>query len=228
MPCTAHQRRTPPFPIAIDGTAGAGKSTLGAALAKRYGYRLFDTGVTYRAYTLAALERAVPAADEHACVALARELEMHVEGQDESRIWIDGQEVTRRLREPAVEASVSEYSAIPGVRQVMVTMQRDIAERAPSVVVGRDIGSAVLPEAPVKLFLTASDEERARRRAEQSGSWGLQRDPDQASGDINRRDTVDSTRGGLRRPPDAVEIDTTTLTPEQVVARAVEVIECGR
>ncbi len=214
------------YPIAIDGTAAAGKSTLGVALARRYGYTLFDTGVTYRAFTLLALREGVPADDEAACVELARRADLRIEGQDETRVWIEDEDVTGRLRDAAVEASVSEYSAIGGVREVMVALQREIALRNPCVVVGRDIGTVVLPDAPVKFFLTASDETRADRRAAQAGTWGQRQDARAATTDIIRRDRIDSTRGALRQPEGAIVIDTTEISPEAVVRQAVEVIEC--
>lgn len=228
VPCSPGDPNTVPSPIAVDGTAGSGKSTLGTALARRYGFTLFDTGVTYRAFTLLALERRIPASDEDACVELVRSTAFRVGGQEETRIWIDGNEVTHRLREPLVEAAVSDYSAIAGVREVMVALQREIAMASPSVVVGRDIGTVVLPDAPVKLYLTASADERAKRRALQAGTWGQQQDAADASDDIKRRDSIDSTRGGLSQPPDATVIDTTDLTPEGVLVRAIEVIECAK
>lgn len=226
MPRSDQTQPSRQYPIAIDGTAGSGKSTLATALARRYGLVVFDTGVTYRAFTLVALERDISADDEAACTALARELEMRIEGQDATRIWVNGTEVTGRLREPAVEAAVSGYSAIPDVRKIVVEMQRKVSLERPSVVVGRDIGTVVLPDAPVKFFLVASDEERGRRRALQAGEWGHQQDAAAATGDIGRRDSIDSTRGGLRQPEDAVVIDTTALDPDAVLRRAVEVIEC--
>jgi cytidylate kinase len=203
---------------------------VGAALAARYGFLLLDTGVTYRAFTLAALERGVPAADEARCSALALELDFEVTGTSETRISVDGQDVTSRLREPAVEAAVSDYSAIAGVRDVMVALQRRVAERGPAVVVGRDIGTVVLPLAPVKLFLTASDESRAERRAAQAGEWGTAQDADGASRDIGQRDRIDSARATapLKAADDAVVIDTTAMPIEAVIARAIEVIECAR
>jgi CMP/dCMP kinase len=227
MCCSAKDHRVAPSPIAIDGTAASGKSTLGAALARRYGFVLFDTGVTYRAFTLAAIEAGIPATDIERCTSLARELDVRIAGSESTRIWVNGEEVTHRLREPAVEAAVSDYSAIAGVREVMVRVQRDVAAASPSVVVGRDIGTVVLPQAPVKFFLVASDEVRAQRRSAQAGEWGQQQDLSAASGDIGRRDGIDSTRGALREPEDAVRIDTTTLTPEEVLEQAIEVIECG-
>lgn len=216
--------------IAIDGPAASGKSSLGAALAARLGYLLFDTGITYRGFTVVALERGIPASDGPACEQLARALEIQILGERESRIVIDGVDVTPRLREPAVEAGVSAYSAIPGVREVMVAKQREVAARGGVVVVGRDIGTVVLPGAPVKLYLEASSEVRARRRSSQAATWGMRQDPGEAARDIEGRDAVDTSRATspLRAAPDAVVIDTTDLALEEVVAKAWEVIACSR
>lgn len=221
--------RPAPWPVAIDGPAASGKSTVGAALARRYGFRVFDTGVTYRAFTLAAIERSVAATDEAGCAALAAALSMRIAGDTETRIWVDGDEVTSRLREPAVEQAVSAYSAIADVREVMVRVQRQLATEAPCVVIGRDIGTVVLPEAPVKLYLVASDAARAERRSQQAGGWGQVQDAATASRDIQGRDRIDSTRAAapLQAAADAIVIDSTDMTLDEVLARAVEVVECG-
>ena len=219
-----------PTPVAIDGGAATGKSTLGAALAERFDLLLFDTGVTYRGFTAVALERGVAAGDAELCTALAQSLRIEVTGRLETRIAIDGVDVTSRLRMPDVERSVSDYSKIAGVREVMVAMQRAVAEANPAVVVGRDIGTVVLPGAPVKLFVTASEEERAKRRALQASLWGDAQDAKRAGGDIAHRDKIDSSRttAPLRPADDAVVIDTTFLAPEEVMARALEVIGCPK
>lgn len=217
-----------PTPIAIDGGAATGKSTLGAALAERFGLLLFDTGVTYRGFTAVALERGVPASDESRCVALAQSLLIEISGAMETRITIDGVDVTPRLRERQVERAVSDYSKIAGVREVMVSLQRRVAAETPAVVVGRDIGTVVLPGAPVKLFMTASESARATRRAAQATEWGETQDAAGATSDIAHRDRVDSSRktAPLAQAADAVVLDTTSLDPDQVVARALEVIGC--
>jgi cytidylate kinase len=219
-----------PTPIAIDGGAATGKTTLGAALAERFDLLLFDTGVTYRGFTAVALERGVPASDAKQCTALARSLAIEVAGRLETRISIDGVDVTPRLRVHDVERSVSEYSKIAGVREVMVALQRAVAEGSPAVVVGRDIGTVVLPDAPVKFFVTASEPERAKRRALQATLWGETQDATHAGDDIAHRDKIDSSRktAPLRPADDAVVIDTTFLGPEEVVARALEVIGCQK
>jgi len=219
-----------PAIVTIDGPAASGKSSLGAALAARLGYLLFDTGVTYRAFTAVALERGVPAAEPAACEELALSLHVEISGTEETRIMIDGMDMTGRLRDPDVEANVSAYSAIPGVRKVMVAKQRAIAEKGRAVVVGRDIGTVVLADAPVKLYLEASAEARARRRSSQAREWGTTQDEHGARQDILGRDAIDSSRqtSPLRPAEDAVIIDTTDLTPEEVLERAWEAIQCAR
>ena len=225
---TSEEPCSVPTPIAIDGGAATGKSTLGAALAARFGLLLFDTGVTYRGFTVVALDRDVPATDEEECTALARSLAIEISGVLETRIRIDGDDVTPRLRERAVERAVSDYSKITGVREVMVALQRRVAAETPAIVVGRDIGTVVLPDAPVKFFITASEEERARRRAVQASLWGETQDVTVAGNDIAHRDRIDSSRitAPLSRAADAVEIDTTALSADEVLAAALEVIGC--
>jgi len=212
-----------PSPIAIDGPAASGKSTLGMALAEKFGYRFLDTGLMYRAFTLAALREGVRPDDEAACVALANRINLSVEATSSTRILLDGKDVTGELRSPDVEANVSAYSAIAGVRAALVRLQRGLAERGRWVLAGRDIGTVVLPNAPLKFFLEASPEARAERRARQAREWGQAQTPEQSQGDIIARDRIDSTRktSPLEPAPDAVRIDTTNLTLEQVIDRAV-------
>jgi cytidylate kinase len=204
-------------PIAIDGPAASGKTTVGQALAKELGFSFLDTGLMYRAFTLAALRAGVPATDAGACGALVRGLGLTVEPGPETRIILAGEDVTGRLRDPEVEANVSPYSAIPAVREEMVARQRQLAAGGRIVLAGRDIGTVVLPAAPLKLYLTASEEERARRRGEETS-----RAAESALADIASRDTLDSNRATspLRAADDAVQIETTDLTVEAVVAKA--------
>ena len=218
-----------PSVIAIDGPAASGKSSLGAALAARLGYLLFDTGITYRGFTAVALDRGVAATDVPACEQLARSLHIEITGVEETRILIDGTDVTDRLREPAVEAHVSAYSTIPGVRKVMVAKQREVAGEGRVIVVGRDIGTAVLPDAPVKIYLEASAEARARRRSAQAAEWGTRQDAEAAARDILGRDVIDSGRATspLRPASEAIIIDTTNLAFEQVVEEAWGAIQCS-
>src|SRR5438270_5230485 len=198
--------------VAIDGPAGSGKSTVARTVAGRLGVAYLDTGAMYRSVALAALERGVDAADGEALAKLAGALDIEV-GE---RVLVDGVDATRAIRGPDVTAVVSAVSAHPPVRAEMVRRQRRWAEaHGGGVLEGRDIGSVVFPHADVKVFLTASEEERARRR---------QRDEDApdvkaVAADISRRDTIDSTRAAspLRPADDAVVIDTTGRTVDEVV-----------
>lgn len=218
----------PPTPIAIDGPAASGKSTLAKAIADRYGYLLLDTGLMYRAVTLAAVRRGVPV-DDTAAAAMLRKIDLHVTADPDTLIWLDGENVTPRLRDPEVEANVSAYSALPSVREAMVRQQREIAARGGAVLVGRDIGTVVLPDAPLKFYLEASEAARAHRRSLQAGEWGQkQRDAD-AMKDIHARDQTDSTRkvSPMRPAEDAFVIDTTDLAIDEVIALAMERLECA-
>ncbi|NJD64766.1 MAG: (d)CMP kinase [Chloroflexi bacterium] len=218
-----------PTPIAIDGPAASGKSTLGMELAERFGYAFLDTGLMYRAVTLAAVRAGIPAEDK-AARRFVRTLDMRVEATTTTRIFLGNEDVTGRLRDPEVEANVSLYSALPSIRDAMVRKQRDIAAEGFAVLAGRDIGTVVLPDAPLKFYLEASEESRAERRSRQaSGEWGqAQRDAD-ARKDIALRDSIDSTRkvAPLRPAADAIIIDTTRLTLDQVLDLALEKVACA-
>jgi cytidylate kinase len=212
-----------PGPIAIDGPAASGKSSLGEALAHRLGMTFLDTGLMYRAFTLAALRAGVPASDHAACADLARSLDFGVTAGITTAISLGGEDVTGLLRRPDVEANVSAYSAIPAVREVLVAQQREVARPGDAILAGRDIGTVVLPEAPLKFFVTASADERARRR----GVQALQ-DAADARSDIDGRDRIDENRAAspTRAAADAIVIDTTGMPLDAVVALALEHI-CG-
>ncbi len=221
-------KRSLPTPIAIDGPAASGKSTLGMELAERFGYAFLDTGLMYRAVTLAAVRAGLPV-DDDAAREFVRRLDMRVEAGGTTRIFLGDEDVTGRLRDPEVEANVSLYSALPSVREAMVRRQRAIAGKGLAVLAGRDIGTVVLPRAPLKFYLEASEQARAERRSKQSGEWGqAQRDAD-ARKDIHQRDVIDSTRkvAPLRAAPDAVVIDTTSLSLDQVLQLALEKVQCA-
>lgn len=212
--------------IAIDGPVASGKSTVGARLAERLGYIYFDTGVMYRGVTWAALARGVPIEDEAAVTRLAESVAIEVLAPtvDDGRqytVLVDGQDVTWALRQPAVERYVSPVSAYRGVRVAMVAQQRRIAQRGHIVMVGRDIGTEVLPEADLKIYLSASAEARARRRWQEEQARGVERPLDEVLAAVRRRDEIDSSRpvGPLRPADDAVVIDTTELTEDEVLAR---------
>lgn len=217
-----------PAPIAIDGPAASGKSTLGAALAERFGYRFLDTGLMYRAFTLAALRGGVgPNAPDAARLCQTVRLELR-SNRGETRVHLDSEDVTGLLRDAPVEANVSRYSALPPVREQMVRQQREFATGTPAILAGRDIGTVVLPNAPLKFYLQASEEARAARRSTQASQWGNAQEEATARQDIAARDVADSTRktSPLRPAQDAIIIDTTRITLDQVIAIAAERVAC--
>ena len=195
--------------IAIDGPAGAGKSTVARAVADALGFTYLDTGAMYRAVALATAERG----EEAAAVAEAIELEVG------ERVVLDGRDVTTEIREPAVSAGASSVAADPGVRAALVRKQQAIVRQGDWVAEGRDIGSVVAPDAKVKVFLTASAEERARRRAAELGA-----DPKTVLPALQRRDEQDATadRTVHEAAPDATTLDTTGLPLDEVVEQIVE------
>ncbi len=215
-----------PRSIALDGPAGSGKTTIGRMLAAKLGYLFFDTGVMYRAVALAALRRGVPPSDEEAVSGLAGEIEIDVlpPAVDDGRpytVLLDGDDVSWTIRLPEVDGTVSQVSAYRGVREAMIPQQRRIGLRGGVVMVGRDIGTVVLPEAERKVYLDASPAERARRRyAEQKERGGNQTQED-VQANLSRRDEIDSSRdlSPLRPAQDAVRIDTTSLAPEEILEK---------
>jgi cytidylate kinase len=218
--------------IAIDGPAASGKSTVGELLAQRLGYLYFDTGVMYRAVTWAALDRGIPIGDEAAVAALAGELHIGVAPPtaDDGRqytVLADGVDITWKIRTPAVNASVSPVSAYPGVRREMVRQQRRVAQGGRVVMVGRDIGTVVLPGADLKIYLDASVEERARRRWVEEQARGENSDYEAVLASMRRRDEIDSNREAspLRAAEDAVVLDTTALDIDGVMAEVTRLVE---
>jgi cytidylate kinase len=201
--------------IAIDGPAGAGKSTVARALAERLGFTYLDSGAMYRCVALAALEHGIDLDDEAAMNELAGSLEIELDGD---RVALDGRDVSAAIREPRVSEGSSRASVHQGVREAMVARQRELIADGRYVAEGRDIGTVVSPEAPLKVFLTASAEERARRRAKQTGE-----DPEAVLAAQRERDARDEGRehSALRAADDAVELDTTGLRLDQVVDRVV-------
>jgi CMP/dCMP kinase len=216
--------------IAIDGPAASGKSTVGRLLAERLNFLFLDTGFMYRAVTLAALRAGVDVADETAVTHLAAQLDLDVQpanGHDDGRHYtalLNGQDVTWALRDPAVDANVSQVSSYKGVRQELVKRQQAFGRRGQVVMVGRDIGTVVMPDAPLKLFVTASAEERARRRWRDRQAQGHAAAYEAILADVIRRDDIDSSRqhSPLRPAADALIIDTTAQSPEEIVAGILE------
>lgn len=221
-----------PSTIAIDGPAASGKSTIGGLLAERLGYVYLDTGVMYRAVTWAAWVRGIPIHDEAAVTALARRLRIEVlqptvqDGRPYT-VLVDGQDVTWEIRQPEVNHAVSPVSAYPGVRTALSTQQRRIGRKGRIVMVGRDIGTVVLPQADLKIYLDATLEERAARRYREVIARGEKTDYEQVLASVRRRDEIDSNRtvAPLRPADDAVVIDTTRLTVEQVLAQVLALVD---
>ena len=207
--------------MAIDGPASSGKSTVAKIIAKRFGYVYCDTGAMYRSVTWAALENGIDVSNTKQVIDLARRIKITFEpGQPDQRVFVDGHEVTKDIRTEKIAANVSAVAAIPEVRAQMVQQQRQIAQAGGIVMDGRDIGTTVLPDAQVKVFLVASAHERARRRYEENLQKGLATQSlDELEAAIKLRDQKDSTRkvSPLTQAKDAILIDTTSLTIDQVV-----------
>jgi cytidylate kinase len=210
--------------IAIDGPAASGKSTIGGLVAAELGYLYIDTGAMYRAVAWAALERQVIIADEAAVTALAEQLDIDIthDNRGDGRqytVRADGEDITWAIREPRVNAHVSTVAAYSGVRAALVPKQQAIAARGGVVMVGRDIGTVVLPQAEVKVYLDASVAERARRRHQEARARGLDVTLAEVVADLAQRDRIDSTRADspLTVAPDALVIDSTGLTIAEVV-----------
>jgi cytidylate kinase len=214
-----------PRVIAIDGPAASGKTTVGLMLADVLNYLFLDTGLMYRALTLASIRRGIDPGDDVALTALAKAIDLDVLPRGDTSdgrhytVILDGEDVTWDIRLPAVDAAVSQVSAFPEVRAEMVRRQRAFGERGRVVMVGRDIGTVVMPDAPLKLYITASPEERARRRLLDRQRQGQNDDLDAILADIVRRDEIDSTRehSPLRPAGDALIVDTTDRSADLVL-----------
>lgn len=214
-----------PLTVAIDGPAGAGKSTVARNVAQKLGYLYLDTGAMYRAITLKALQQNVPLDDEKALTRLANEtvLEWQSSGVEAApggpKLYMDGVDVSEAIRHPRVTMTVSLVARVPGVRQRLVELQRQFAKQGGVVVDGRDIGTVVLPQAECKFYLTASLEERARRRQRELAQQGMPAEMEEVKSALAWRDTIDSGReiSPLRPAEDAIIIDTTGRSVEEVV-----------
>ena len=234
-----------PLIVTIDGPAGAGKSTVARALAQRFGLLNLESGAMYRAVALKALATGVATTDAEALEALAHATQVRLEsGPDGNRVLLDGDDVTARLRTPQITAAASEVSVHPPIRRWLVGLQQALGAQGNVVMEGRDIGTVVFPHAPVKIFLDASPEKRGERRYEQTRNGeqarGVGQNDQQQGGaavatqlpatvleEIRERDRRDRTRkdSPLRPADDAVTIDSTDLTLEQVIERAAALVE---
>jgi len=217
-----------PYPniIAIDGPAASGKSTLGRRLADTLGYLFIDTGVMYRAVTWVTLQRGVAVTDEPAVTHLAETVQIDIRppSKEDGRacdVLADGIDITWEIRTPEVERNVSPVSVYWGVRQALASQQRRIGMRGKVVMVGRDIGTVVLPEADLKIYLDATAEERARRRYTEIILRGEKADYEQILAGVRMRDEIDSTRAHspLRAAEDAVILDSDKLNADEVFVK---------
>ena len=205
--------------VAIDGPAGAGKSTVARAVARELGWEYLDTGAMYRAVTLGALERGISPEDATSVAELIRSIPLEPRGD---AVYLGGRDVSDAIREDRVAQAVSTVAAHPEVRAELVALQRALAARGDMVMEGRDIGTNVLPDAEVKVWLTADLDERARRRARETGATDVAR----LRMTLETRDTADATREAapLQRADDALVIDSTGLTIDDVVAHIVAAV----
>jgi cytidylate kinase len=215
--------------VAIDGPAGAGKSTIARLLAKDLGLRYVDTGAMYRAVTLAALRRGVDMADEEALVDVLTSIDLNIvfQGDRGNVVFLNGEDVTNLIRQPDVTAHVSELSTHKKVREFIVALQDQIGRQGSVVMDGRDIGTVVMPDADWKIFLQATVEERAKRRQRELERRGVSVSLEELKEQIRKRDHQDSTRENspLRKAEDAIEIDTTSLSVAEVVQKLLDLIK---
>ena len=215
--------------VAVDGPSGTGKSTMCRALAKRLDAKYVDTGAMYRVATLAVLRAGVDPADTAKVIETTADLPLEVsDDPDSTEVLFAGEDVKAEIRGAEVTKHVSAVSAIPEVRVNLVELQRKLAcESGRAIVEGRDIGTVVLPDAPAKVFMTASAEVRAKRRYDQDVAAGREADFDAVLADVQRRDEADSSRATspLKPADDAVLVDTSEMTPDEVLAALTEVVE---
>lgn len=211
--------------IVIDGPAGSGKSTVARRVAQALGITLLDTGAIYRTVALAARRAGVAWNDggHLAGVAAGLQLQFRLEGE-RNRVLLAGEDITDAIREPQISSGASQVSALPEVRRALLALQRGFAARGSLVAEGRDLGTVVFPDAALKVFLSARPDERARRRALELASAGRPVEVEQVRRDQDARDQADSSRAvaPLRAAPDAVTVDTSDLSIDEVVARVLE------
>jgi len=212
--------------VAIDGPAGAGKSTVAKILAKRLGFLYIDTGAMYRALTLKALDNNIDISDEHKIneLALKTNIDLRSNPDGSLSIILDGKDVSLEIRQPRITQVVSDVSKIKGVRQVLVKMQRELGQRGNCVLEGRDIGTVVFPHAEKKFFIDATADVRVNRRFKELKGLNQDIAENDVAKDLSNRDKIDSTRevSPLRKAEDAIYIDTTKLSIEEVVSKMLE------
>jgi cytidylate kinase len=213
--------------ITIDGPAGSGKSTVARAVARRLGFKLVDTGALYRALAWAVDRAGVSQSDESALAALLARMQVELAGD---RVLVNGQDVTGEIRTPEISMLTSQLTALALVREKMTPIQRDIAAAGGVVLEGRDTGSVVCPDAEVKIYLDADLAERARRRRDELASRGAAADYENVKTEMAERDRQDMERdlAPLRKPADAISVDSTGLSPEAVVQRILSAVEQAR
>jgi cytidylate kinase len=214
--------------IAIDGPAGAGKSTIAKIVASNLGFLYIDTGAMYRALTLKVIEQNIDFRDKTSVIGLANNTNIDLKSNSEGilKVILDGKDVSGLIREPRITKLVSDIAKIKEVRRAMLGLQRNLGRSGSSVLDGRDIGTVVFPDADKKFYLDARLEERARRRHKELEDSGLAISPEDVAKDIKNRDTIDSTRevAPLKKADDAIYIDTTDMTIEEVVKKVLSYI----